>query len=74
MKCCCPVVIECIGAFRRRFSSQQILELEAGPQREYEPERKPEREYFDYIAAGKGWRWKGEYGGKGEKGGKGGKS
>ena len=70
MKCCCPVVIECIGAFRRRFSSQQILELEPGPQREYEPER----EYCDYIAAGKGWRWKGEYGGKGEKGGKGGKS
>ena len=35
MKCCCPVVIECIGAFRRRFSSQQILELEPGPQREY---------------------------------------
>ena len=74
MKCCCPVVIECIGAFRRRFSSQQILDLEPGPQREHEPEREPEREYCDYIAAGKGWRWKGEYGGKGEKGGKGGKS
>ena len=74
MKCCCPVVIECIGAFRRRFSSQQILELEPGPQREYEPEREPEQEYVDHIAAGKGWRWKGEYGGKGEKGGKGGKS
>ena len=66
MKCCCPVVIEWIGAFCRRFSSQQILELEPESEREYEPEC----EYCGYIAAGKGWRWKSEYGGKGGKGGK----